>query len=226
MSIIDQIARNQPPLSQRNGTPPSHKPKMLLIGCIDARLDPVKDLGIAQGEALILRNIAASVPPYKAPDASVAPEASSVAAAVEFFIHNFPAPEEDGIKHIAVAGHTDCGGLKACCGGGIGAPYEHLPNYIHGLDDVRAAVMKKAAGQGWDQEELLHQIERESVRRSVENLMGYPAVAQAVAEGKLQLHGWVLDTGSKRIHMMDLESQEFKPMPPQAALDAAILGRR
>lgn len=230
MSIMHDIAQRQPPYKHTGSEQfpdelPKHNPEMLFIGCVDARLDPVQDLGIDKGKALITRSIAALIPPHRTLDGEVLPEASSVAATLEFFIKNFPSPE-DGVKHIVVAGHTDCGGLKACKNG-CGTEYEHLPNYIHLLDEVRETVMAKAKAEGWNDEEILQELERESVRHSIGNLMHYPVVAEAVENGTVQLHGWVLDTATKRIHEMHPETQKFQPMRPQVSLESNIkLGGR
>src|SRR5437868_5582255 len=71
-----------------------HEPEMLYIGCIDARLDPVKDIGIPQGKALIYRNVGALVPPPAKDVNAMPPEAASLGAALEFFV-NLEPPRDD-----------------------------------------------------------------------------------------------------------------------------------
>src|SRR5438552_3880431 len=101
---------------------PSHKPDTLLIGCIDARLNPAYDIGIPHGNALIRRTIAALIPPHT-------DGVNDASAMLDYAIG------KKGIKHIAIMGHTLCGGLEACrCGDDRALPavHQHLDS-IHPL---------------------------------------------------------------------------------------------
>lgn len=229
MTIIDTIRRRQAlALLPARNTPPKHQPEMLYIGCVDARLDPIDDIGIEKGKALIFRNIAALVLKDDQPgtaridrDSVLAtgeiPQNVSVGAVLEFFLNHIPA-EPGKTKHIVISGHTDCGGLKACQHGTGDAPDHHLPLYLENLKGVRQKVMAEAKDKGWDNEQILHELEKESVRQSVANLMTYPVVRHAVEEGRLEIHGWVLDTATQRITEMNPKTREFGPMttkPPE-----------
>ena len=221
MDIVDNIRKKQRLLALRPPKPPElHRPEMLYIGCVDARLDPIDDIGIPKGKALIYRNIAALVAKKSSGDAldpaqisssGEIPQSVSVGAVLEFFLNHIP-HDADKPRHIVIAGHTDCGGLKACRHGKAGEHDEYLPIYLDNLKEVRATVMEKAQAQGWDQDRILKELEEESVRKSIENLMEYKAVKKALADGTLVVHGWVLDTGSQRINEMDLQTGQFKPM--------------
>jgi carbonic anhydrase len=202
MSIMENIRRRQALALRRSAlAPPSHRPEMLYIGCPDARLDPVSDIGIEQGNALIFRNIGALV----------LRENPSMGAVLEYFLHHLP-PGQNGVKHIVVAGHTDCGGLKACQHGCRDEHDHYLPQYLESLNPVRARVMAEAKAQKWNDEQILHALEKESVRHSLGNLMDYSVVEQAVKSGWLELHGWVIDTATKSISEMNPKTREFEPM--------------
>jgi carbonic anhydrase len=219
--VMDGIRKKQKLIALRPPKPPElHRPKMLYIGCIDARLDPIDDIGIPKGDALIYRNIAALVTKNSMGDAmdeskispsGEIPQSVSVGAVLEFYLNHIP-HEGSEPRHIVIAGHTDCGGLKACRHGQAGEHDQHLPLYLENLKDVRAAVMEKAREHGWDQDRILTELEEESVRMSVANLKEYPAVRKALENGTLVVHGWVLDTGSQRIREMDMQSKKFAPM--------------
>lgn len=222
MSIMDNIRRRQAlavvalPL-----TPLKHQPEMLYFGCIDARLDPIDDIGIEKGKALIFRNIGALVlkdehAAGKLDRKSVLangniPQNASIGAALEFFLDHLPT-EPGMVKHIVISGHTDCGGLKACQYGVCNPQDHYLLLYLESLKDVRAKVMEEAKAKGWDDVQILHALEKESVRQSMANLLTYPVVRQAIAEGRLEIHGWVIDTATQRISEMNPKTQEFEPM--------------
>lgn len=177
--------------------PPPHRPDMLLIGCIDARLNISDDIGITYGKALIYRNIAALVSGTRGDDD---PEHVGEAAALEFAVNVMK------VKDIVVMGHTDCGGIQACLHGAPGT--KHLMQYLEPLNETREEVTSHGGGVA----RVARTMEQAAVRRSVTNLMTYEAVAQAVGQGTLTLHGWVINTATRRILEMDLKTGEFKPM--------------
>ena len=222
MNIMDKIRRQQalavlPP----DRTPPRHHPEMLYIGCIDARLDPIDDIGIDKGMALIFRNIGALV--LKDEQAGVAldraaisasgeiPQNVSIGAVLEFFLNHLP-HALGKVKHIVVSGHTDCGGIRACQNEVHGEHDRYLPLYLESLKDVRTRVRKEAKAKGWDDARLLHALEEESVRQSMQNLRTYAVVSQAIKEGWLEVHGWVINTATQRISEMNPATLEFEPI--------------
>jgi carbonic anhydrase len=223
MSIIDNIRRRQSAaaVTAVHQQPPIHKPEMLYFGCVDARLDPIHDIGIEKGKALIFRNIGAVVLKDQHPSdlfdheamlqTGLIPPNVTMGAVLEFFLHHIKL-DEGVVKHIVVSAHTDCGGLKACRYG-VSAENDHyLSLYLESLRDVRRRVMAQAEIQGWDDAQVLRALEQESVRESVANLRSYPAVRSAIANGGLEVHGWIIDTGAHRIMEMHPETLEFEPM--------------
>lgn len=205
--------------------PPPHQPEMLYIGCIDARLDPIDDIGIPKGKALIFRNIAALV--REAPGSSVSmaidgnetltsgeiAENVSVGSALEFFLNHVPAPS-GGVKHIVVSGHTDCGGIRACLHDDC-THDTYLPRYLRALADVRDKIRRNKHFKSED--EKLRALEEACVRRSISNLKSYAVVERALEAGTLQLHGWVIDTATQRIAEMDAQTGEFIALTQWAA---------
>jgi carbonic anhydrase len=225
MDIMGEIRLHQARTTMGPPKPilPKHEPEMLYIGCIDARLDPINDIGIEKGKALIFRNIGALVPKDQRKrgeklnrDAilgSEIPASAGIGATLEFFLNHLP-DKPGKVKHIVVGGHTDCGGLQACQHGVAGEYDYYLPLYLDALKDMRAAVMKEAEAKAWDSEEILRALEEGSVRQSMTNLLTYPAVCKAIEDGRLEIHGWVINTASQRIKEMNPKTWEFEPMPP------------
>lgn len=176
-------------------TPPAHEPEMLLIGCVDARLDPTKDIGVKHGKALIYRNIAALVANK---DSGAG---GSVAAAMEFAVGHMK------VKKIVVMGHTNCGGIRALIEGQHHHT-DHIRTYLKPLEEVR----KKAVDKGESIEEQARDMEKAAVTYSLNSLLSYPIIKEAVAEGRLELHGWLLDTGNKLIWEMNHKTGDFQPL--------------
>lgn len=198
--VIDLIrARQNLMLVPKSDEPPVHKPQILLIGCVDARLSIHKDLGFPDGSALIFRNIAALVSGNTEGDES---EHVSEAAVLQFAVDVMK------VKHIVVMGHTDCGGIKACLAGGDNEQIRAILNYLQPLSEVREEVI----AQGGDEKAQARAMEKAAVRNSVINLLTYPVVARAVKEGRIDIHGWVINTGTKVISEMDQDTGEFHSM--------------
>ena len=183
ISIIDQIRAHQ----KRSWSPrprdlPAHKPDTLLIGCIDARLNPAIDIGIPYGNALIRRTIAALVPP-KAKDSS------------QDFSETIAYALSHDIKHIIVMGHTGCGGLNACsCGSSHALPAVHDHLSIINVSDADKKDIRK--------------LEAESIRISLENLRNYPGIENS----GITLDGWIIDTNTRDISVYNENSRKLEPM--------------
>jgi carbonic anhydrase len=179
MTIIDDIlarSTNREDHTSEIRNVPFDRPEMLLIGCVDARKDPIGDLGIPKGKALILRNIAALIR-----GTSVAPEQRETeSAALEFAIKVMK------VKHVVVMGHTDCGGIRAAI---QDLDFPCIKHYLSPLDNIKAEVRLK--GGSLDDQAII--LEREAVIMSVKNLRSYGYIAEAQAAGKISLHGWIIN---------------------------------
>lgn len=198
MSIIENIRKLQAGLVvSGDEVPPAHNPEMLLIGCIDARLN-ISSIGILYGSALIYRNIAALIAGTRSEDD---PEHVGEAATLEFAVNVMK------VRDIVVMGHTDCGGIRACLHGAAGM--RHIVQYLSPLEAVRQQISNAGVT---DETQLINAMEEAAVRQSVANLRTYGAVTDALAKGTLALHGWVVNTGNKRISEMDITTGEFRLM--------------
>lgn len=221
MDIIEQIRKRQAESNLPDSHPlPDHKPEMLYIGCVDARLAIDSDIGIPKSKAMIFRNIAALVPKYTSNRSSLKksdkllrgkiPQDVGIGAVLEFYINELPY-ERGKIKKIAIAGHTNCGGLRACqCG--HDAKNKDLSLYLHALKEAHGRINNQAKTEGWSETKTLRELEKESVRQSIANLLEYPAVKKAIKKKKLEIHGWLIDTATQRIFEMNPATLEFESM--------------
>jgi carbonic anhydrase len=150
-------------------------PKAMIIACSDSRVDPQMILGARPGELFVVRNVANLVPPYEK-DAAY----HGTSAAVEFAVRVL------GIEDLVVMGHGMCGGVHALLHGAPGGT-DFVDHW------VKIAEPAKRATEGCAPEARQKACEEATVRLSIENLMTFPWVAEAVTAGKLTLHGAYFD---------------------------------
>ena len=173
-------------------------PDVMLIACADSRAEPSDIFNAAPGQMFVVRNVANLVPPYK-PDGGL----HGVSAALEFAVNVLK------VRHIVVMGHGGCGGVTASLTESksplIG---EFVAPWVKLLDEARARVM--------DSGSLNPQfaLELEGIETSLENLMSFPWVAEAVAAGKLELHGAWFAIKHGELHWRNPASRRFEIVAP------------
>ena len=148
-------------------------PVAAVVACADSRLDPAVIFDAAPGQLFSIRNVANLVPPY-APDAA----SHGTSAALEFAVRGLEVP------HLVVLGHAQCGGVRALMEGDGGLT-DFLAGWMRIAEPARARVLR-CSDPAMDN---LTACEHEVVRLSLENLLGFPWVAERVKDGRLRLHG-------------------------------------
>ena len=176
-------------------------PKAMVIACSDSRVDPQMILGARPGELFVVRNVANLVPPYN-PDG----EYHGTSAAVEYAVTSL------GVAHIVVLGHSNCGGVKGChdmCRGH--APQlEEKTSFVGRWMDILKPGFERVAHLPDDA--ILQALEKEAVLVSLENLMTFPFLAEAVAGDRLTLHGLWNNTGEGALEQYDPQRGGFVPV--------------
>lgn len=177
------------------------RPRAMVIGCCDSRVDAIALFGAEPGELFMLRNVANLAPPYK-PDH----EHHGTSAAIEFAVTGL------GITNLIVLGHAQCGGVQAFVDmkddpertdlGG-----EFIGAWMQSLDRTYDRVSREG-----DRQERLRKFEQAGVVVSLENLMTFPFVKDAVDQEKLALHGAWFDIGTGMLHVYDPKSGTFGPV--------------
>lgn len=167
-------------------------PRAMVISCCDSRVHVTSIFGADEGEFFIHRNVANLVPPYKADG-----EPHGTSAAVEFAVTSL------GVAHIVVLGHSQCGGVKGChdmCAG-LAPALEAKTSFVgRWMDILRPGYDRIAHLPAPDR---IGALEREAVLVSLENLMTFPFVAEAVADDRLTLHGLWNNTGEGALEQYD-----------------------
>ena len=154
-------------------------PRAMVISCCDSRVHATAIFGSDPGEFFIHRNVANLVPPYN-PDG----DHHGTSAAVEYAVCALK------VSHVVILGHSSCGGVNGCyrmCNGD--APeLEQKSSFVGRWMDILRPGYERVVGKGTEEEQI-SALEREGVVVSLENLMGFPFVAEAVAAETLSLHG-------------------------------------
>jgi carbonic anhydrase len=174
-------------------------PRAMVISCCDSRVHVTSIFGADQGEFFIHRNIANLVPPYE-PDG----DHHGTSAAVEYAVTVL------GVAHLIVLGHSQCGGIQGCidmCQGN--APeLEAKESFVGRWMDILRPKFAQVIDIE-DRDEQASQLEKHAVITSLDNLMTFPFVTAAVADGGLSLHGLWTDIGEGGLQCYDPASEKF-----------------
>ena len=174
----------------------SQKPKVLVIACSDSRVDPAILAGADLGDIFVIRNVANIVPPYLEDDKG---GHHGTTAAIEFAV-NFL-----NVKHIAVLGHSKCGGVKALMDTD---PRDHGYKYI--LNWVNIIKDAKQKAKEYPKEESYSMCEKEGILVSLENLSTFPFVRNKLLDDKIHLHGFYFTIETGEILYYNKYSQKFE----------------
>ncbi|MDO5642844.1 MAG: carbonic anhydrase, partial [Paracoccus sp. (in: a-proteobacteria)] len=111
--------------------------------------------------------------------------------------------------HLIVMGHTKCGGVAGChamCSGQAPALEEHSSFIGRWMDILRPGYERVA---GLPADEQIPALEREAVMVSLENLMSFPFVHEAVTSERMTLHGLIHNIGDGTLLQFDGASGQF-----------------
>ena len=170
----------------------------MVISCCDSRVHVTSIFGADQGEFFIHRNIANLVPAYL-PDG----EKHGTSAAIEFAVTSLK------VVHLIVLGHTQCGGVQGChamCSGH--APeLEEKTSFVGRWMDILRPGFERV--KHLPEAEQLRELERQAVVVSLENLMTFPFIRDAVEKREMTLHGLLTDTGAGALEQYDGATGKF-----------------
>lgn len=149
-------------------------PKFLVIACADSRVCPSQILGFQPGEAFIVRNVANLVPPFENGP-------TETNAALEFSVNTLE------VEKILVIGHSCCGGIIALMSMPDEVDSSFIRNWVINGKDAKISTKAAASHLSFDQQ--CSHCEKESINRSLLNLLTYKWVEERVNKGLLSLHG-------------------------------------
>jgi carbonic anhydrase len=174
-------------------------PRVMVVGCCDARVDPAIVTDCDPGDLFVVRNVANLVPPFEKSGGY-----HGTSAALEFAVRCLH------VEHVIVMGHARCGGIRALLGdirfedsaGQFIAPWMSI------ADEARHEVAMTHAADSADARAAA--CEQASVRISLRNLMTFPFVQEQVAAGRLQVHGWYFDLDRGELHGYEPATGSFE----------------
>jgi carbonic anhydrase len=182
----------------------TQSPKVLFIACSDSRVVPELVTQSEPGAMFVIRNAGNIVPPS-------GPEPGGVSATIEYAVSVL------GVSDIVICGHSDCGAMTAIA-------HEHdlsgLPAVQAWLGHASAAQAVNATRGHTCNAERLHGLIHENVSAQLLNLRTHSSVAQALARGKLRLHGWVFDIETGDIETLDGTSGRFVALEAESRIAA------
>jgi len=154
-------------------------PDILYIGCSDSRVSAEELMGIAPGEAFILRNIANMVPNTDL----------SVMSVINYAVEHLR------VNHIVVCGHYYCGGVQAAM---KSADLGILNPWLRNIRDVYR-THKDELTRIEDEELRYKRLVELNVEEQCINVIKTAEVQKAQRDRGLTVHGWVFDVHSGQL---------------------------
>ena len=198
-----QERRTPEDLAHHAATANGQDPMAMIITCCDSRVLISEIFGSQPGDFFIHRNIANLVPPHE-PDG----RAHGTSAAVEYAVIAL------GIENLVVMGHHGCGGVRGCHDmlAGLAPDLDTPTSFVGTWLRILKPGYEALSGRGLDYEARIAALEKEAVVVSLLNLMTFPFVQAAVADGRLRLHGAWKDIRDGSLQVLDAESGTFAPL--------------
>lgn len=178
------------------------RPHSMVISCCDSRIHVTSIFGADSGEFFIHRNIANLVPPYEATG-----ERHGTSAALEYAITSL------NVAHVIVMGHSNCGGVAGChamCSGK--APeLEDKSSFVGRWMDILRPGFERLDSDHSHEQQIMN-LEKEAVKISLENLMTFPFLVEAIKNDRVMLHGLWADISAGELHEFIPEEDTFRPI--------------
>jgi carbonic anhydrase len=171
------------------------EPQALVIACSDSRVDPSMVFDAAPGELFVVRNVANLVPPF-APDAAY----HGTSAAIEFAVRALRVP------NVIVLGHGSCGGVQALLEGAPPSVSDFVGQWMKIGEPARHRAL--ACPHAHDRQQTC---EQEIIRLSLDNLLSFRWVREAVEAHCLRLWGCHFDIRTGLLQMIGPDGR-FAPV--------------
>jgi len=172
----------------------------MVIACCDSRVHIQSIFEADEGELFIHRNIANLVPPYD-PDG----RAHGTSAAVEYAVTALR------VANILVVGHSQWGGVKGChdMHSGAAPELQESSSFVGSWMTILDPGYEKVRDIE-DTEERIRALEFEAVLTSLNNLMTFPFVKEAVENERVSIHGVCNDLRNGELRVYDAETEQFE----------------
>ena len=176
------------------------RPRFMVISCCDSRVNITSIFGADSGEFFIHRNIANLVPPFKRDE-----EYHGTSAAIEYAVTGLK------ISNIIVLGHSSCGGVQNIF------PHFSEPEKANYNETIFIRRWLEILRPGFERipkleevDQNIKNLEKQTVVVSLENLLSFPFISEAINNEELSLHGLWYDIKSGELLFYDQTSEQFK----------------
>ncbi|MEU0910300.1 bifunctional SulP family inorganic anion transporter/carbonic anhydrase [Streptomyces althioticus] len=191
------------------------RPSQLFLTCADSRVVTSMITSSGPGDLFVVRNVGNLVPPPGAESGD-----DSVAAAIEYAVDVL------AVRSITVCGHSGCGAMQALLGSRPGSPavtplgrwLRHGGPSVERLRDPGAPAPRLA---GRDPADDVEQLCLTNVVQQLEHLRAHEAVARALEQGSLELHGVYFHVGEAQAYLL-AEQEEDRVFDRVREVDLAV----
>lgn len=176
------------------------RPRAMIISCCDSRVHVTAIFGAETGEFFIHRNIANLVPVYTPSE-----DFHGTSAAIEYAVRYLH------VSNLIVVGHSDCGGVAGCLDmcNGKAPELEETSSFIGRWMDILRPGFDRIKDLEITEEERQTALEKQGVLVSLENLMTFPFIKEAVEADTLSLHGIWNDIRDGGLEYYNAEAEAF-----------------
>lgn len=171
-------------------------PGVLFIACSDSRVVPELLTQSEPGELFVIRNAGNIVPAHGL-------QPGGVSASVEYAVAGLK------VRDIVICGHSDCGAMTAVA---TCQCLDHMPAVAQWLRHADGARRISLARPHASDRDRVDDMVRENVIEQLTHIQTHPSVAQALAEGRVDLHGWIYDIETGGILALDARTGRFVPL--------------
>ena len=171
------------------------EPIAMFFTCADSRVLPNVLMQTGPGEIFTERTPGNIVPKYS-------DHVGGVTASMEYAMLVLK------VSLVIVCGHTDCGVVKALLHPERASGMPALQSWMRHALGARERLIREHPGA--PEEEKLRLMTEYNVLSQLENLRSHPTVAARLADGDLELHGWVYDIGEGTVWAANPDATRFE----------------
>lgn len=170
-------------------------PEIAIVSCCDSRVDPAVIFDAHPGDLFVIRNVANLVPPH---DNDGRPKGTS--SALEFAVTGLK------VSHIVVLGHAQCGGIAALMNKeSDGSNRTFIDQWMSIAEPAKKLALARSQSSG----DTCTECEKAAIEQSLDNLMTFPWIEEAVNADKLKIHGWYYNLAQGTLSCFDSNTDTF-----------------
>ena len=170
------------------------QPRIMVVACCDARVDPALILQCDPGDLFVVRNVANIVPPYEKDDSH-----HGTSAALEFGVCYLK------VKHIILLGHSQCGGIKALMNSSQLHQNDFISNWVSVIGTQSAKDPKSKIKNANDYAKL-------ALQQSHQNCLNFPWIKERIDNKNLIIHQWFFDIKTGQIFTYSEGQKQYEPL--------------